>query len=144
MHQDHCICTASRMIETNTCCKVLQCSAVLCVELQNRSWELCHGMGHHTALLAQFYRRPSKPLEKPKKRQLNSPKTTQLCPLPPSPYAAAPPPTCPSHLSDQGRSCCQSVIPSPLLSRLHDPIHGLVFLLRLSSSRKGPHLIQLT
>ena len=68
----------------------------------SRSWELCHGMGHHTALLAQFYHRPSKPLEIPRKPQtsgqLTIPKAAQLCPLPPSPYAAAPPPTCPSHL----------------------------------------------
>ena len=95
--------------------------------LQNRSWELCHGMGHHTTLLAQFYHRPSKPLETPRKPQTTSqlkfPKVAQLCPLPPAPYAAAPPPTCPSHPSGQGegRSCCHSVILSPFLSLLHDP-----------------------
>ena len=82
----------------------------------SRSLELCHGMGHHTALLAKFYHRPSKPLEKPKHQT----KVPQFCPnINPSPYAAAPHPTC-----RQGRSCstqcCHSVI--PFLSPVTCPI----------------------
>ena len=64
-------------------------------------------MGHHTALLAQFYHRPSKPVEIPKP-QITSQLKSQFCPLPLSPYTVAPPPTCPSH---EGRSGCQRVTP---------------------------------
>ena len=82
----------------------------------SRSLELCHGMGHHTALLAKFYHRPSKPLEKTKHQT----KVPQFCPnITPSSYAAAPHPTC-----RQGRSCstqcCHSVI--PFLSPVTCPI----------------------
>ena len=77
--------------------------------LQNRSWELCHGMGHHTSLLAQFYRRPSKKTWPP------SAKAAQMCPLPPPPYATAPPPTCQANPSKQGRQRSPS-FPLPLLT----------------------------